>query len=370
MKTKIYLALALSGVCILAACKRMDSTYEQYVVAGGIVYPGKATAPQIKSGLNRIQLSWSRGTDPKVVTAKVYWNNFTESIEVPIPADQDIVSCIIPNLAENYYSFTIKTYDKDGNVSVPVEISGNAYADRYRSTLLNRAILSSTLNLANVLNIQLEAVPATSNISKSEIVYTNTTGELKTITVPKATVSVQITDYKKETSYVIRTQYVSPDQLDPFYTNDQVIDAFQLNKTEWKVAAYSSYNSGDTPVGFSAPTNMIDGNPATRWLTLTTLAYPHYITIDLATERTIKTVSLWRWVQATVDERGPDVVKFEGSLDNSTWTVYGTYNFNRFTNNEQVFNIPNLPKARYIKLTALSGPMAYVILGEMNVTVK
>jgi hypothetical protein len=370
MKNNIYISLALAGICFLTACKRMDSTYEKYIVPGGIVYPGKATAPTLKSGLNRVQISWKRGTDPKVVKARVYWNNYTDSLEIPVPADQDMVTCIVPNLTENYYSFIIKTFDKDGHVSVPVEVSGNAYAERYRSTLLNRVILSSTLNVANTLTIQFEPVLAGSTIAKSEVVYTNTAGEVKTVTVLKGVNSVQLTDYKKETTYALRTQYVDPNQVDAFYSNDQVTDGFLLNKTEWKVVAYSSYNSGDTPVGFSAPANMIDGNPATRWLTLTTLQYPHFITIDLAAERSIRTISLWRWVQATADERGPDVVKFEGSSDNSTWTALGTYNFNRLTNNEQVFNIPNTPKARYIKLTAISGPMAYVILGEINVSVK
>ena len=112
MKTKIFLSIAFTGACTFLACKKMDSTYVQYVVPDGIIYPGKATAPSVKSGLNKIQLSWLRGADPKVVKARIFWNNFTDSVELAIPSDQPVISYTVNNLAENFYSFTIKTYDK------------------------------------------------------------------------------------------------------------------------------------------------------------------------------------------------------------------------------------------------------------------
>jgi len=370
MKTKIYLSIAFAGMCTFMACKRMDSTYEQYVVPNGIVYPGKATAPTVKPGLNRIQISWQRGTDPKVVKAKIFWNSYADSVEVPVPADQNVISYTIPNLAENYYTFIIKTYDKEGHPSVPVEVSGDVWGERYRSTLLNRLVLSSTLNLANTLSLQFEPVLPGSTIVKSEIEYTTTTGALKTVTVLPGTLSLQLADYKKETSYKLRTQHLNPAAIDPFYANDQLVESFVLNKTEWKIAGYSSYNTTDTPVGFSAPANMIDGNPATRWLSLVSAAYPHFVTVDFGAQRTLKTVSLWRWVQATADERGPNVVQFFGSLDNATWNDLGTYSFDRLTNNEQIYTIPNLPQVRYLMVKAISGPQVYVILGEVNVSVK
>ncbi|ACU06289.1 DUF4998 domain-containing protein [Pedobacter heparinus] len=369
MKTRIYLSIAFAGVSMFIACKRMDSTYEKYVVPNGIIYPGKATSPSVKPGLNRIQISWARGTDPKVVKARIFWNNYRDSVEVPVPADQDIISYTIPNLAENYYTFIIKTYDKDGRVSVPVEVSGDVWGERYRSTLLNRLAVSSTINLANTLTIQFEPVLAGSTIVKSEVEYTTTAGALKTVTVLPGTLSLQLTDYKKETGYKLRTQHLNPTAIDPFYTNDQLVDGFLLNKTEWKIAAYSSYNTTDAN-NVSAPANMIDGNPATRWLSLVSASYPHFVTVDFGTQRTLRTVSLWRWVQTAPDERGPNVVQFFGSLDNTTWTDLGTYNFDRLTNNEQIYTIPNLPQARYLMVKAISGPQVYVILGEVNVTVK
>jgi hypothetical protein len=368
MKTKIFLSIAFAGACTFLACKKMDSTYAEYVVPDGIIYPGKATAPSIKSGLNKVQLSWLRGSDPKVVKARIFWNNFTDSVELAIPADQPVISYTVNNLTENFYSFTIKTYDKEGRVSVPVEVSGAALGDRYRSTLLNRVVTSSTFNLANTLSLQFEPVVPGSSIVKSEIEYTTTTGASKTVTVLPGTLALQLTDYKTETSYKLRTQHLEANVVDPFFSNDQLIENFLLNKTEWVIAGFSSVYTDNT----SFATNMIDGNPATRWISQVTpvINYPHYVTIDFRALRTIKTISLWRWVNATPDERGPNVVQYMGSTNNVNWIDFGTYNFDRLTNNEQVFTIPELSKVRYLKVIPLSGPQTFVVLGEVNVSVK
>lgn len=362
--------MVLAGICIFVACKKMDSTYKQFVVTNGITYPGKATAPVVHSGYNRVRITWLRGSDPKVTRAKIYWNNFTDSVGFDVPANQDTIGYTIPAIPENFYSFIIKTYDSKGNVSVPVELSGSVYGERYRSNLLQRPLISSTINLANKLTLQFDPLPAATTIVGTEIEYTNTSGQVKVVRLKGDVVSYQFPDYQKETSYRIRTLHM-PDAvaLDVFYTDYQVVDAFVLNKTEWRVIDFSSQNPDAN--NLSIPANMIDGNPATRWVSLaTTSRYPHYITVDFGAVRTLKTVSLWRWVQAVADERGPNVVQFLGSVNNTTWSDLGTYNFNRLTNSEQKYNIPNLPQVRYLKVVAVSGPQTFVVLGEVNVSVK
>jgi len=207
-----------------------------------------------------------------------------------------------------------------------------------------------------------------STIVKSEIEYTTTSGVLKTVTVLPGTVSLQLADYKPETSYKLRTQHLEVNGIEPIFSNNQAVESFTLNKAEWSITAFSSVYTDGTSVA----TNMIDGNPATRWISQVTpvLNYPHFVTVDLKALRTIKTVSLWRWVAATPDERGPNEVQFLGSTDNVNWTDMGTYNFDRLTNNEQIFAVPDLAKIRYLKVVAVSGPQTFVVLGEVNVSVK
>src|SRR5690242_14583172 len=110
MKSKFYSRFILAAgllVCLLAACKKMDYTYKKFLKGGDIIYPGKADTIQIFPGHNRIRLSWLLTSDPSIVLCRVYWNNKTDSVSVPVNRSKgiDTVSVIIDSLAEGYYNF-------------------------------------------------------------------------------------------------------------------------------------------------------------------------------------------------------------------------------------------------------------------------
>jgi hypothetical protein len=123
----------------LFSCKSQDRIYEEFLVPNGLTYPGRAKNVVARPGNNRIEIAWQRGSDPKVVNARIFWNNYSDTVEVDIKHDMDIISRIIP-LKENTYSFMIHTYDAKGNVSVPVEVIGRVYGETYQSTLTNRRL--------------------------------------------------------------------------------------------------------------------------------------------------------------------------------------------------------------------------------------
>jgi hypothetical protein len=50
-----YTAIISCMLAMLTACKKMDSTYKQFVVTDGIVYPGKANKPVANAGRNRVK---------------------------------------------------------------------------------------------------------------------------------------------------------------------------------------------------------------------------------------------------------------------------------------------------------------------------
>jgi hypothetical protein len=118
----------------------MDDTYKEYVVPRGITYPGKAVSPVVYPGYNRALVEWNTGNDPKVVKTMIFWNNYTDSAAVDVPAGQAVVGKIIEPLEENDYTFIIRTYDEKGNVSVPSEVTGSVYGEAFRSRLINRTL--------------------------------------------------------------------------------------------------------------------------------------------------------------------------------------------------------------------------------------
>src|SRR5690606_8281285 len=112
------------------------------------------------SGDKRIKLSWLRGTDPRVQTARIFWNNYTDSVELTVPANVDTVSYVIESISENTYSFMIHTYDDEGNKSIPIEILGTVYGDNYRNLLSNR-LQKSTYYVGQDLTLNWGAVEDT-----------------------------------------------------------------------------------------------------------------------------------------------------------------------------------------------------------------
>src|SRR3546814_679893 len=125
-------ALILAGG--LVSCKELNDSYEDYVIPGGIIYPGKIKSPELLPGRNRVLITWPQSLDPSVSKARIFWNTYSDSLEVAISPSDKIVSVIIDNLPEKSYAFTIKTYDEEGNASVPVELIGKTFGEDRKST--------------------------------------------------------------------------------------------------------------------------------------------------------------------------------------------------------------------------------------------
>ena len=162
---------------LLAACKKMDDNYKDFLEPGGIIYPGIALNPQVHPGNNRAMISWLRGPDPQVVKARIYWNNRTDSVELNIGAKEDTIRYTFTSLQENDYTFNIRTFDEQGNASVPVEVSGTVFGTRYQSSLLTRALNASTLNSDGTMLIEWGAADTVSGAIATEVRYTNTAGD-------------------------------------------------------------------------------------------------------------------------------------------------------------------------------------------------
>jgi hypothetical protein len=366
MKKISYIGLMMFiASCFFAACTKMDATYKQYVVPGGLTYTGKATSPKAYSGLNRIKVAWLRGADPSVIKAKIFWNNYADSLNVDIPATGDTISAMITNLDEKNYTFVIRTYDGKGNSSIPVEVVGGSYGVKYQAQLLTRPVNSTLINAKGKLTINWGGADVSNGAFASEVKYTDVSGNVKYQIFPVEMKTSEILDLKPNTSYQFRTIF-KPDSLsiDNFYTGYTDGGLFSFDKKDWSIIDFSSQHPG----GDNAVTNFIDGTDATRWHTCAGCSsYPHFATIDMGAERTITQFGVWRTTFETGgDDRGPDKFQFFTSTDKVTWVNQGTFNFNRLINGEQRYLTPNNPRARYFKFVGIQGPQSYMVMGEIS----
>ena len=133
-------------VIVLAynSCNDQDAIWQEFLGDGKpLVYPGRALNAEALPGRGRVEISWQNNTDPNVNKARIYWNSFTDSIELDIVPGAEIIRKVIEPLPEDTYTFVIMTYDDKGNVSVPVEVTGAVYGEMYERSLVNRRMVSN-----------------------------------------------------------------------------------------------------------------------------------------------------------------------------------------------------------------------------------
>jgi hypothetical protein len=227
MKKIIYYLIGLFIVGgVATSCKDIDSTFKEFVVPGGIVYPERALNAVAYSGKDRVLLKWAVGVDPSVIKARISWNNYTDSVDIDIPAGTDTITYIVDSLGDNTYSFIIRTFDKVGNVSIPVEVLGTSYGTEYQNSLLNVPIISSNWLQNDTLSTTCGVVNKTDGIIATDIMYMSTTGD--SVKVRNNLVSTNLVNkypnYKGRTNFYLRTLY-KPDStaIDTFYTDYKLI---------------------------------------------------------------------------------------------------------------------------------------------------
>lgn len=366
MKTIIHLFTGLFITIAIVGCKKMDSTYEQFIVPGSVTYVGKAAKAVAQSGNQRVKISWPRGSDPNVVKARIYWDNFADSVEIDIPANVDTVSHTFENLQEKTYSFVIRTFDNKGNKSIPVELISRSYGVNYAEGLQNRSVLSSEMDNLGVLRINWARADISSGAFETEVKYASLLGPEKIVKIKSKDSVTAITDYKPGTPAKFSTKFL-PDSLaiDTFYSTSQTLNiAAKFAKTTWTATANSAEPSAQLPNGGPAQLT-IDNRTDTYWHTNHTNAqgnYPYWLAYDFKTSLTVTRVEL------TSRGRffGEDFTEFmlQGSDDGSNWSNYGVF-VQKEIDTPQSYYLSGF-RHRYIRIYMTKGTTIHSHLAEFS----
>ena len=143
--SKLFFAVAIL-FAVLPSCRKQDDIYKEYVKVGGYVYPAKPIEESYTQGYKRVILHWTRPLDPAVKSAKVFWENYTDSIDVDYSKFPDgKVSVSIGNLEERTYSFDIVNYDSSHHASLATEVTAAPYGDFWLSSNSERVLKSARM---------------------------------------------------------------------------------------------------------------------------------------------------------------------------------------------------------------------------------
>lgn len=287
-----FMAIVGMLVCGIISCDQMTDNYQKYLEGGEIIYPGKADSIKTFPGKYRIELQWMIMSDQSVHSAIVYWNNKQHSKNVSITRTSgiDIVNVLLNDMEEQTYTFEVYTFDKAGNQSVKSEAIGTVFGDKYRSTLLNRAIRSYEYNEESGLTFLWETADA--GTLSEEIVYTNLNGQDRSLILPAEQETVALEDYNPDLGFQYLTVY-TPDSMaiDTFKTAlTQIVLGFEktekeINKSLFSLAVfpgdYSTPNASASTVD-KIWTNENAINNGTSYISLVDgHVIPQWFTIDL-----------------------------------------------------------------------------------------
>ncbi|HTE23957.1 discoidin domain-containing protein [Flavitalea sp.] len=145
--------------------------------------------------------------------------------------------------------------------------------------------------------------------------------------------------------------------------------AAKADKKGWVATADSETAPGLENTGAAAAT--IDGDITTYWHTdyVAVVPYPHWLLIDMQTDKNIISVDITNRQAAAPNTVGMKRFKIEGSKTGDNFTSLGEFNF-AITNAPQSFPVSSFASYRYLKITALEPQKAgtnHTFLSEVDV---
>lgn len=208
---KYYIILSCFLLIVLYSCQRDHQTdFKAFLGDKEIRYTGAVGLVTSQPGNLEVGLKWKASSDPGITKYVVYFNNKADSQVVHIDGKKDSISTVIKGLSEYTYSFTIYSFDANGNKSIPTEINNiKIYGPIYQSTLLNRGYNAAnpySVTTAGAVTLNF-ITPDTINVGTT-IKYTSKLGETKTVILKPENSSITIPDYKPGTAITYNSSYI------------------------------------------------------------------------------------------------------------------------------------------------------------------
>jgi hypothetical protein len=285
-------------ILALAACSKMDATYDEFLKDGEGIYVGKVDSVKVLAGKNRVQLYFLLISDPKISKYKVYWNNKADSIvnNVQRSAGVDTIRVIIDkNLQEGPNNFEIYTFDNLGHSSMKVEAQGNVYNNIYQAEIAARALKPVELT-DDGLKVKLTWFPAVTGEVRTEITYTDNTNAVRSLTVTPDQLTTELPEYKEGGTFSFKTLYIpEPGAIDTFQVNsiNYTMPLFErkLDKSLFKEKPLPS----DVATGFGwVMPRLWDNNLGLGYATANNSGVGKWFTFDLGTTVTLSKYRLWQ----------------------------------------------------------------------------
>jgi hypothetical protein len=265
----------------------MNELHDRYL-DGEVIYAAKVDSTGTLAGKNRILLNITIASQ-RIESLRIYWNDYADSTGMEIGNQVGVFRKMIENLEENSHIFQVVSFDGFGNRSLPFEVSGNAYGDRFQNKLSNRTIRSAYADDGG-LTVNWSGSP--DNEVRSDLIYTDRTGAERSLQIPAGETATFISDWTAGLRY--QTLYLPESTaIDTFYTDWRTVGdiPFRYSTDGW--TAECRNGNHDWGANGGAPGLVVDGNLNTGWHSKVGTPLPQCLVVDMQESRPVDHLVMW-----------------------------------------------------------------------------
>ena len=284
---KFYYILTSVLLSCLVSCAKQDTVYKEFVVNGGRVYPAKVVNASVAAGYQRIIISWEAPMDPSLKSAKLFWDNRTQSRDFEYsdyPSGR--IETTVEDLEDRSYTFEIVNYDAAGNSSLAEELTTSPFGDGWLVSHADRSVSSALVNYdTGVATVTM--TNATDEMVLTKIRYVNTNGEtVESEEIPADKNVIEITDAQQGKFFEYKSAYIPDGGVDVVWSANWLKSNFPFCYNVDRKSATVTVTANQIRESF-VPSLILDGikdNGDSRWYSSNAASYrsifPKIILID------------------------------------------------------------------------------------------
>ncbi len=265
----VALGLVASVVLLFSSCDKMNDIQAQWAGKEEQVYLGKVDSLRFYPGFGRAKITWYIGADPKVDRTIIYWNMRQDSIVkefVRTGSGLQRDSVILENLPEGSTLFEFRNVNSEGETSLYSNLTVTVWGQDFTSGLRARRIDAFSLNPdESIFELGLTPTTMGDNVAYAEVVYTNSSGQVRTLRADRETNALQLTNFPAGGEFDLRTVFFPPQGIDTVYNEFESFQApVVVTATGSKSALagnlsskYFEYNGGENLYEWTSDSKLI-----------------------------------------------------------------------------------------------------------------
>lgn len=206
---KIYISLLISYFFLMVSCVKMEEVHQKYIPDGETIYRVKPRNVIAYSGNNRAKLTWQLFY-PTLVTKCEVRDKDSVLVEIPVEYKDSLnLECILSDLSEKTYTFSLYSLDTEGNSSIKNDVVVEVFGEKYLNTLKTTTSLKSVWRRTDNKKVALISLSESisSKIAGTTIFYKSISGKEDSILVKNGIPRIEIQGVATDSYFKLQDLY-------------------------------------------------------------------------------------------------------------------------------------------------------------------